>query len=416
MKRAAIILLVAAVVTWGVIGLLVVSQPAGGTAGALVSSGTLEARQVTLVAEVSGQIARLAPREGDQVQAGAVLVELDTAFQDAQVVRARAAVDAAQANLAQVKAGARGAEGSSARRVDREIAIRDGAARGVKDLQSILDNPQELDAQIAQAVAQRKAAEAAIVQAQNQRHAAEVVRDRYQGQATPDGRAQFQAAEAQIRAGDAGIQAAQANRDGAQMAVDLLAAMRANPTSLKSQLHAAQARLDQADAAVLMARATLDGLLAGPRPQEIALTQAQVDQAQAALEQLQVQRDKMSLRAPAAGVVTSLPVRTGENVQPGAKLLTLADLESIQLTLYVPETQIGRVKVGQPVRVTVDGLPGRTFEGTVYFISPRAEFTPAAVQTKEERAKTVFLVRVKLSNPQHELKPGMPADATLVIG
>ena len=117
MKRAAIILLVAAVVTWGVIGLLVVSQPAGGTAGALVSSGTLEARQVTLVAEVSGQIARLAPREGDQVQAGAVLVELDTAFQDAQVVRARAAVDAAQANLAQVKAGARGAEGSSARRV-----------------------------------------------------------------------------------------------------------------------------------------------------------------------------------------------------------------------------------------------------------------------------------------------------------
>ncbi len=192
MKRAAIILLVAVVVTWGVIGLLVVSQPAGGAAGALVSSGTLEARQVTLVAEVSGQIARLAPREGDQVQAGAVLVELDTAFQDAQVVRARAAVDAAQANLAQVKAGARAEQKDQARAaLDREIAIRDGAARGVKDLQSILENPQELDAQIAQAAAQLKAAEAAIVQAGNQRHAAEVVRDRYQGEATPDGRAQF---------------------------------------------------------------------------------------------------------------------------------------------------------------------------------------------------------------------------------
>jgi HlyD family secretion protein len=84
------------------------------------------------------------------------------------------------------------------------------------------------------------------------------------------------------------------------------------------------------------------------------------------------------------------------------------------LTLYVPETRIGRVRVGQSVSVAVDGVSGRTFEGTVTFISPRAEFTPAAVQTKEERAKTVFLVRVKLPNPGRDLKPGMPADATLV--
>jgi HlyD family secretion protein len=417
MKRAALILLIAVVVTWGVIGLVLVSQPAGEATGALVSSGTLEARQVNLVAEVSGQIARLTLHEGDQVQAGAILVELDTAFQDAQVARAKAAVDAAQASLALVKAGSRTEQKDQARAaLDREIAIRDGAARGVKNLQSVLENPQELDAQIAQVVAQLKAADAAIIQSQNQRHAAEITRDRYQGESSLDGRAQFQAAEAQLRAADSGIIAAQANRDGAQTAANLLQAMRANPISLKSELHAAQARLNQADAAVLMARSTVDSLLAGPRPQEVALAQAQADQAQAALEQLQVQRDKMTLRAPAAGVVTSLPVRSGENVQPGAKLLTLADLQSIQLTLYVPETQIGHVRVGQLVRVTVDGLPGRVFEGAVYFISPRAEFTPASVQTKEERAKTVFLVRVRLPNPQLELKPGMPADATLEGG
>ena len=83
MKRVAIVLLVAVLVIWGILGVMAVSQPAGGTAGAMVASGTLEARQVALVAEVSGQIARIAPREGDQVQAGAVLVELDMAFQDA---------------------------------------------------------------------------------------------------------------------------------------------------------------------------------------------------------------------------------------------------------------------------------------------------------------------------------------------
>jgi HlyD family secretion protein len=414
MKRVAIILLLAVCAIWAAVVVLMISPPAGGESGALVASGTLEARQVILVAEISGQVARIAPREGQQVEADAILVELDTAFQDAQVVRAKAAVDAAQASLTQVGAGARAEQKEQARAaLAREIAVRDGTAGAVKNLQTILANPQELDAQIAQATAQRKAADAAIIQSKNLRHAAEVVRDRYQGESSLEGRAQFQAAEAQIRAADAGILAAQANWEGAQSALDLLVAMRANPISLKSQLHAAQAQLNQADASVLMARASLDGFLAGPRPEEVTLAQAQVDIAQAALEQLQVQRDKMSLRAPATGVVTSLPVRAGENVQPGAKLLTIADLESIHLTLYVPETQIGRVKVGQPVRVSVDGMPGRTFEGAVYFISPRAEFTPAAVQTKEERAKTVFLVRVRLPNPGHELKPGMPADATL---
>jgi HlyD family secretion protein len=414
-KRVAIVLLLAVVVTWAVVGVVMVSQPPVGATGALAASGALEARQIALVAEVSGQIARIAPREGDQVLAGAVLVELDTAFQDAQVVQARAAVDAARASLAQVMAGARMEQKAQARAaLDSAVANREGAASGVKALQAILDNPQDLDAQIAQAAAQLKTAEASVIQVQNQRRAAEVVRDRYQGAATPDARAQFQSAEAEMRAADAGIRAALANRDGAQTAMNLLVAMRANPIGLKSQLHAAQSRLEQADAAVLMAKATLDGLLAGARPQEIALARAQVDQAQAALEQLQVQREKMTLRAPAAGVVTSLPVRAGENVQPGAKLLTLSELDSIRLTLYVPETRIGRVRVGQSVSVAVDGVSGRTFEGTVTFISPRAEFTPAAVQTKEERAKTVFLVRVKLPNPGRDLKPGMPADATLV--
>ena len=416
MRRIIMLLTAAVVIVWAGVAWLLLAPAGAQNGGSLSLSGTLEAKQVAVVAEVAGQVARLPVREGDAVQAGAVLVELDTAMQDAQIARAEAAVEAARANLAQVQAGARSEQLDRARSaLDREIAARDGAERAVKDLQAILGNPQDLDAQIATTQAQLKAAEAAVTQAQNQRRAAEIVRDRYQGQSSPEGRAQFQAADAQVRAADAGIQAALANRDGVQNLLNLLVAMRANPLSLKSQLHAAQARLSQAEASVLMARAELDGLLAGPRPEEVAVAQAGLEQAQAALEQLRVQRQKMTLTAPISGQVAVLSVHGGENVQPGSKLMTLANLDDMRLTLYVPETQVGHVQVGQSVQVTVDGLPGRRFTGRVYFISPRAEFTPSAVQTKDERAKTVFMVKVRVDNPDHALKPGMPADAVVQV-
>ena len=415
MKKMLIALLALVVVVWGVLAWTWFAPAAATTNGKLEFSGTLEARQVALVTEVAGQVSKLAAREGDSVQAGKVLVELDPAMQDAQITRAAAALDAAKANLAQVKAGARAEQIAQAQAaLDRQIAARDGAERGVRNLQGILDNPQELDAQIALTRAQLQAAEAAITKAENERRAAQVVRDRYQGESSIEGRAQFQAGEAGVRAGDAAIEAAKADRDGAQTVLDLLVIMRANPLSLRTQLHAAQSQLAQAEAQVLLARADLDGLTAGPRVEEVAIAQAQVDLAQASLEQLQVQRQKMTLAAPIAGMVTSLPIRAGENVQPGTKLLTLANLGDIHLSLYVPESQLGRVRVGQSVNVTVDGLSGRTFAGKVYFISPRAEYTPASVQTKEERAKTVFMVKVQLANPDGALKPGMPADAVVL--
>jgi len=377
-------------------------------------SGTIEAKKVTVVVEVGGQISTLAVREGDQVTAGTVLAQLDTTFLDAQIARAQAGVDAARAHLAQVRAGARAEEVEQARAaLAQALATRDGAAQALKNAQAIREQPQELDAQIAQARAQLAAAQAAVTQAENQVQAAKIARERYRGATSLEDRAAFQIADSQTRAAEAGVQAARAARDGAQVALDLLLAMRANPIQLNAQLHAAQASYDQSVAAVEIAQANLDRVLAGATQEQIAMAEAQVLQAEATLEQLYVQRDKMTLRAPIAGIVTALPVRVGENVQPGAPLLTLTNLDTVQLTLYVPETQIGRVKVEQRVRVTVDGLPGRTFEGKVHFIASQAEFTPTTVQTKEERAKTVFMVKVRLANPDHVLKPGMPADAII---
>ena len=380
----------------------------------LETSGTIEAKKVAVVVEVGGQVSTLSVREGDVVAAGAVLAQLETSFLDAQIARAQAGVDTARANLAQVKAGARSEQVDQARAALAKATVtRDGAAQSLKNVQAIRDNPQELDAQIAQARAQHQAAQAAVTQAENQVKAAKIARDRYQGATSLEDRAAFQIADSQTRAAEAGVQAARAARDGAQVALDLLLALRANPIQLNTQLHAAQAGYAQAAAAVEIAQANLDRVLAGATKEQIAIAEAQVQQTEAALEQLQVQRDKMTLRAPSAGLVTALPVRVGENVQPGNQLLTLANLDAVHLTLYVPETQIGRVKVGQRVRVTVDGLSGRTFDGEVYFIASQSEFTPTTVQTKEERAKSVFMVKVRLANPDRMLKPGMPADAVM---
>ena len=130
-----------------------------------------------------------------------------------------------------------------------------------------------------------------------------------------------------------------------------------------------------------------------------------------ALAALKVRLGKLALEAPISGLVLERPVHVGEVAMPGAPLLTVADLDNLTLTIYVPEDQLGKVQLGQPVLVTVDAYPDRVFVGTVNFVSSQAEFTPKNVQTKEERVSMVFAVKVKLPNPDRALKPGMPADA-----
>lgn len=97
----------------------------------------------------------------------------------------------------------------------------------------------------------------------------------------------------------------------------------------------------------------------------------------------------------------------------GRPLLTIANLDEVTLVLYIPENRIGQVKIGQAVEVTVDSFPDRVFIGGIDSIAGEAEFTPRNVQTQEERVNLVFAVDVTIPNPDHELKPGMPADATI---
>jgi len=111
--------------------------------------------------------------------------------------------------------------------------------------------------------------------------------------------------------------------------------------------------------------------------------------------------------------VTVKDVEAGEFVQAGAPVLTLVQLNRVWVQTFVPETRLGRVRLGQNAEVTTDSFPDKTYQGRVTYISPEAEFTPKNIQTREERVKLVYRIKVSLDNPNQELKPGMPVDVYL---
>ncbi|MFH1079853.1 MAG: efflux RND transporter periplasmic adaptor subunit [Pseudomonadota bacterium] len=173
----------------------------------------------------------------------------------------------------------------------------------------------------------------------------------------------------------------------------------------------AAARFAEAEAMLKAARSNLKKIDAAG--QDVAAARSQVQAARAALEQADIQRQYARLKAPISGVITSRNVEPGEVVSPGREVLTLSDLEQVDLKIFVDETAIGKVKPGQKVDVRIDTYPDKGYTGHVAFVSPEGEFTPKIIQTKKERVKLVYLVKVSIPNPNHELKSGMPADAWL---
>lgn len=443
----------------------------------IVVSGFIEAEEVDIAPEVGGRISEVRVSEGDRVEPGAVLVLLDDTLARAQLEVALAGLEVAQATLAQARAGAR-AEVIRQAEADlaQAVAARDAAYQAWQDALAILENPQEIEVQIALAEAQLAEAEAALRQAEAIRDAAQIANDAFeraraefppgerrrlrvaQGsleeilpdlppelqeliEGLPDGTYSYDDWEILLSDGQVtvyrwttfaypldahlipnrywkgwiGYNTAQAALEGLRRTLDLLYALRADPQEIQAQAQQAEARYRAAVAAVDMARARLDALRAGPTPQEIAALEAQVQQAEAEVQSAQALMDKLVLTAPVAGQVLEVVSQEGELAVPGMTLLTLADLDPARLTVYVPENRLGDVRVGQLVEVRVDSFPGRVFLGRVASIASEAEFTPRNVQTQEERVNMVFAVRVVIPNPDQALKPGMPADAVIRV-
>lgn len=180
---------------------------------------------------------------------------------------------------------------------------------------------------------------------------------------------------------------------------------------------------DSAKAAVEAARATLKEAMArqelyhrGQRRERIDAARAQALKAHEALKLALTRQGYATLTSPVAGVVLSKNAEAGEQVAAGTPVITIGDTAHPWMRAYIPETELGRVHLGQKVRVSSDTWPGKVYDGTVTFISSEAEFTPKSVQTEKERVKLVYRVKISLDNSSNELKPGMPADAEIMIG
>lgn len=215
-----------------------------------------------------------------------------------------------------------------------------------------------------------------------------------------------------IRRARAQLAEAQAAATAARTDLDRIRRLFATQTATQKQLDDAQSLADRTAAAVEAAEQALARLVRGNRQEEIRMAQAQFDQAKARLAQMEKAVADCTVPVPADGFVTTRDREEGEYVTPGAPLLTLSLLDEVWLSVYIPETRLGRVKLGQPAWVRIDG-DAKTYRGTVTFVAGEAEFTPRNVQTPEERAKLVYRVKITLPNPQGVFKPGMPADGYL---
>jgi HlyD family secretion protein len=161
------------------------------------------------------------------------------------------------------------------------------------------------------------------------------------------------------------------------------------------------------------AQERLQLLLAGPRPEAVAAARARVAEAGATFALAESRLRETTIVSPLSGLVLRKNLEAGETANPGIPIVTLVDPGDVWLRAYVPEEDLGRLRLGQPAQVTVDAFPERPFRGTITEIASEAEFTPRNVQTRKERVNLVFRIKIALPNREGVLKPGMPADALI---
>jgi len=353
----------------------------------LYYSGTIEAVQSNLAFQVGGRVQSVTIDEGQAAVAGEVLAVLD--HRELGALR-----DQAAANLVRAEQGLRQLETVLA--VNRHVlpaeVERAGAAVDAlrAQVQAAESGLRSQDVERA-----RLAAESTRVALDNARRdkqrydelfsrgvVAERVRDTYT--------LQFETA---LREHQRALEAYAQAREG----------------SRREDIDAARARLAEGEAALRLARSNLQKIEASES--DVDAARAQAAAAAAALRVAELQLDHAVLKAPYAGIILSRGVEPGEVVAPNQEVLSIADLSTVDLKVFVEETEIGRVRPGQAVEVRIDTFPDKRYAGRVAYVSPQAEFTPKIIQTQKERVKLVFLVKIHVPNPDHELKPGMPADA-----
>ncbi|MBU0575926.1 MAG: efflux RND transporter periplasmic adaptor subunit [Proteobacteria bacterium] len=357
--------------------------------GELFYSGTVEATQSHLAFQTGGRVLRVEVREGEAVVKDRLLAELDPAEFRSRLEQAKATLEKTLKNREQAE--------TLLMVYQKTLPAEEARAEaGLRALKSQLN---ELKAgSRTQEIARAK---------QAMQGAASVMEDAKKNAARYE--TLFKRGTVSEKERDAvrlRYETALPEYERSRETYDL-----AREGSREETILTAEARVAEGEALLNQARSNLVRIEAAKR--EVEAAGSIVAAARSALDQTAIQLDYTQLKAPRAGIITSRSIEPGEVVTPGREVLTLSDLATVDLKLFVDETQIGKVKPGQEVEVRVDTFPDKTFAGRVTFISPEGEFTPKIIQTRKERVKLVYLVKVSIPNPQHELKSGMPADAWL---
>ena len=320
--------------------------------GLIQANGRIEGDHVTVASKFPGRVIELAAREGTEVLKGSVLIRLDDAQTKAKVDQAARLVDSL---MAQVEAA------------HTSLAVLN------------LEVPLNIEAASAKVESARAVIRKARAVEYEARRDAERIRALLPQQAVSQ--QQVDQADARWKIAVTEIAVAQAAHDQAGKELSQAELGRERIRSKEAEVAALERQRDQADATLAEARSVLDDL---------------------------------AIVAPTNGTVTTRMVDVGEVVATGAPLLELVDLDRLYLQVYVPEVQIGKVRLDLPAHIHTDAFPDQPFNATVRYIASKAEFTPKEVQTPDERVKLIYAVRLYLTtNPDHRLTPGLPADAVI---
>ena len=413
------------------------------SSNALTASGTIEADTVNVAAEIGGKITAITVDKGAEVKAGDVIIHLDDQLYQAQHDQAQAAVQVATAAVSMAQ------DQLSNAHTQYSLTVQTARAQDASSRYAEWTANQPSQFTLPGWYFQKTEE---IAAAQAQLDAAQSNLDNEQANLATElkdvSNQDFIAAEKRLDEAQVAYQLANQTLTQTKNAKDntsLTNAAQKDMDSATSELDAAQqaynqmltttsaqnvldarARVAVAQTRLSYAKDQLDQLKTGDQSLQVQAAQDAVNQAQSAVKEAQanltqaqatlklseVQLSKLSIAAPINGVVLSRPLSVGEVASAGATILQIGGLDQVKLTVYIPEDQYGQIKLGQAVSVRVDSFPGRTFNGTVSYISDQAEFTPRNVQTVETRSTTVYAIEIRLPNADHALKPGMPADAT----
>src|SRR5450755_2140727 len=337
-------------------------------------SGTVEARTISVGSRAGGRVKEVLVKEGDHVNAGQAIITLESADFPAQLVQAQAQLIEWQANLEKLQKGARPEELAEAR-------ARALTAKAALDQAVAGSRPEEVAAAEARLAVQEVAVEKAQMDA-TRMHALD------QSGAT---------ARVDVDNTDMELKGAVALRDALKNQLDEL-----KNGSRRTEVVQAQAREMEQSASEKL-------VLAGTRVEDLKAAKAEVDGAQGRVDQIQSLIDELTISAPLPARVEALDLRPGDILAANATAAVLLEEKQLYVRIYVPETLLGHLKIGQTVQISVDSFSNQTFQGVVEHINDVGEYSPRNLQTADERADQVFAARVGLRTGFDQLRAGMAA-------